>query len=98
MARWKIALDVIKDVRGTLIFYGWVICESLGSVGMACYMLHKAGRKDEAKALASWAINNLANPAIDFASSYGYAMYPMNIAYKLYYDSAKKLLETYLKL
>ncbi len=95
---WKIALDVVKDVRGTLTFYGWVICEALGSISMACYLLYKANRKDEAKALASWAINNLANPAKEFATSYGYAMYPMNIAYGLYYDSAKKLLETYLKL
>jgi len=94
---WRIALDVIEDVRGTLTLYGWTIIEALGTVSFACYLLKKAKRSDDARNLAQWAINNIVNPYIDFLNRYGWAIYPLADAYKVYAECSKRLFEAYLK-
>jgi len=94
---WEIVLDVIEDVRGTLTLYGWTIIEAIGTVSFACYLLKKAKQDDDARNLAQWAIDNIVDPYIGFLDTYGYAIYPLNFAYKVYAESAKKLFEAYLK-
>ena len=97
MAKWNIALDIIEDVRGTLTFYFFIVEEAIQSAGFGCYLLKKAGMDEDAKNLAQWTINNLIDPAIDTNSWAGTVTYPMNIAFDLFYRSAKKLMETYIK-
>jgi len=98
MPAWKIAYDVIKDVRGTMIFYFFIIEEAIQSVSFACYLLNKAGMKEDVRTYAQWCIDNLIDPAIETLGPLGVMIYPMQIAYDLYYKSAKKLMETYLKI
>jgi len=98
MVKWKMPLEIIKDVRGTLIFYGWVICESLGSASMACYLLKKEKKYKEMKEIAQWAINELIEPYLEWIDYYKFMIAPMDIAYKLYCESQRKLFETYLKI
>jgi len=94
---WGIALDIIEDVRGTMIFYFFIIEESIQSASFACYLLNKAGMKEDCRYMAQWCIDNLIDPAIETVKWLGIMIYPMNIAYDLFYKSAKKLMETYLK-
>jgi len=94
---WTIVLDVIEDVRGTLTLYGWTIIEALGTISFACYLLKKAKLHDDAREMAKWAIDNVADPFKKWLDDYGWAIYPLDWAYKVYTDCCKKLLEAYLK-
>jgi len=95
---WIIAVDVIEDVRGSIAMFMFIIEEAIQSVGMACYLLRKANRVEECRNVAQWAIDNLINPALEFCKTYGYAAYPLNMAYESFYNAAKKTFETYLSL
>jgi len=95
--RWEIILDIIEDVRGTMIFYFFIIEEAIQSVSFACYLLHKAEMYEDCRNMARWCLDNLINPAIDTVAWLGTLIYPMNMSYDLFYKSAKKLMETYLK-
>ncbi len=97
MAIWQIALDIIEDVRGTMTFYFFIIEEAIQSASFACYLLNKAGMKEDVRNMANWCLDNLINPAIDTNAWIGTMIYPMNMAYDLFFKSAKKLMETYLK-
>jgi len=98
MVVWTIALDVIQDVRGSIAMYLFIIEESIQTVGMACYLLTKANRKEDARDIARWAIDNIIDPALQFNETYGGVAYPLNMSYDVFYKSAKKNFETYLTL
>lgn len=94
---WKIALDVIEEVRGSIAMYLFIIEEAIQTAGMACYLLQKAQDYEALMSTASWILNNLINPAIDFVNTYGAPAYPLNQAYYTFYNSAKLTMETYIK-
>lgn len=98
MVKWTIAIDIIQDVRGSLAMYLFIIEESIQAVGMACYMLYKKKKYEDMRNLARYAIDNIIEPAIEFNNTYGGATYPLNMAYDVFYNSAKKSMETYLEI
>jgi len=98
MCAWQIALDVVQDVRGSIAMYLFIIEEAIQTVGMACYLNYKANRLDAVRELAKWILDNIVNPAIDFNNTYGHVAYPLNLAYNVFYQSAKRNMETYLEL
>ena len=98
MPIWKVALDLVQDVRGTLGMYLFIIEESIQTVGMACWTLYKANRISEVRELAQWIIDEIIEPAIVFNETYGKVAYPLNEAYGVFYESSRKNMETYLKL
>jgi len=98
MVVWEIALEVVEEVRGSIAMFMFIIEEAIQTVGMACYINYKLGDVEAAKEAARWALDNLVNPALDFVDRYGAAAYPLNLAYKSFYLSAKRTMETYLKL
>ena len=98
MVVWEIALDIIEDVRGSIAMYLFIIEEAIQTAGMACYLLYRMKKYDECKNTAQWVIDNLIDPALEFVNTYGYAAYPLNMAYETFYKSARKTMETYLKL
>ena len=98
MVSWNIALDIVEDVRGSIAMYLFIIEEAIQTVGMACYLLYRQKKYDELKDTARWIIDNLIDPALEFVKTYGYAAYPLNIAYEVFYKSARKTVETYLSL
>jgi len=95
---WSIALDVIEDVRGSIAMFLFIIEEAIQTAGMACYILMRLKKYDELRDQAQWAIDNLINPALDFVQNYGFAAYPLNLAYESFYKAAKRTFETYLKI
>lgn len=95
---WQIALDIIQDVRGSIAMYMFIIEESVQTVGMACYLSWKQGEKEKARDLASWAIANVIEPALDFVHTYGSPAYPLNISYDVFFTSSLKTFQNYLEL
>jgi len=98
VAKWTIAMDLIEDVRGSIAMYMFIIEESIQAVGMACYLNYRAGKKDKAKEIAKWCLDELVTPAIDFARTWGYPAYPLNISYEMFYLAAEKTMRSYLEL
>jgi len=50
------------------------------------------------KEIAQWAINELIEPYLEWIDYYKFMIAPMDISYKLYCESQRKLFETYLKI
>jgi len=98
MPVWTIAIDIIQDVRGSIAMYMFIIEEAIQTIGMACYLLYKHKKYSDLKEVAKWALDNLVNPAIDFAETYGHVAYPLEMAYKAFYQASKKNFENYLRL
>jgi len=94
---WEIVLDVIQDVRGSIAMYLFIVEEAIQTAGMACYLLHKHKKLEECRETAQYILDNIINPAIDFNNRYGAIAYPLNMAYDVFYKSAKTSMETYLK-
>jgi hypothetical protein len=94
----KIALDIIEDVRGSVAMFMFIIEEAIQTIGMACYLAMKKQQYDKVIEYANFAINELINPAIDFANSYGNFAYPLHFAYLAFYESAKKTFQNYIDL
>ena len=97
MVHWTVALDLIQDVRGSIAMYLFIIEESIQTVGMACYMLYKDQKYQEVMDLATWIISDIIDPAIEFNNTYGTVAYPLNMAYGVFYESAKRNMNTYLE-
>jgi len=100
MAWAKIGKEAFKqfvNIRETIAFYMFIIEESIQAMGMACYLLKKYGLDQDAKEYASWTKSNLINGLKEFASGAGVIAYPMNEAYKLFAESAEKVMDAYLK-
>ena len=98
MCAWQIALDVVEDVRGSIAMYLFIIEEAIQTAGMACYILYRQKKYDELRNTARWIIDNLIDPALEFVKTYGYAAYPLNLSYEVFYKSARKTMETYLNI
>lgn len=93
---WQIAIDLIEEVHGTIAMYMFILEEACQTAGMACYLYKEAEMPDKAAEVANWVINNIIDPAIDFADTYGNLAYPLQISYKLFYQSARKAMEAYI--
>lgn len=96
--RWKIALDIIEDVRGSIAMYMFIIEEAVQTAGMAAYLYNKAEQKQKAKETAQWILDNLIYPAQDFTETYGYLAYPLNMAYDAFFKAAEQTMQMYLEL
>lgn len=97
MVTWMIALDLIQDVRGSIAMYMFIIEEAIQTVGMSCYILYKDEKYAECLQLAHWILNNIIEPALGFAETYGHAAYPLEISYKVFYQASKKNMLTYIE-
>jgi len=97
MVVWTIALDVVQDVRGSIAMYLFILEEAIQTVGMSVYLMHKANMDEEVRSQAKWILDEIINPAIEFNNTYGMLAYPLNQAYSTFYESAKRNMETYLK-
>ena len=98
MAKFKIVLDKIEWVHGTVGMFMFILQESAQTLGMACFMSKRHGRPDIARELAGYAIREVCDPAIDFCDDFGWAAYPLHIAYREFFLAARKNFETYLEL
>ena len=96
--RWKIALDIIEDVRGSIAMYMFIIEEAVQTAGMAAYLYQKAEQTQKAKETAKWVLDNLIYPALDFVETYGYLAYPLNLSYEAFFRAAEKTMQMYLEL
>lgn len=92
----KEAFDVFQDIRGMIIFYLFIMEESIQSAGMAAYMLRKQGNITESKIVAVWCDTNLITDAMAFNQSIGVAAWPMNEAFRCFFDAARKNMQAYL--
>ena len=98
MAKFTIALGKIEWVHGTVGMFMFILQESVQTLGMACFIAIRNDRLDLAKELASYTINEIIDPAIDFCNAFGWAAYPLQIAYREFFKAARKNFETYLTL
>lgn len=94
---WKLALDVIQDVRGSIAMYMFIVEEAVQTVGMSCYLLYKDEKWEECLQLATWIINTILANAIAFSETYGHLAYPLNMAYDTFFKSSYKNMETYIE-
>ena len=97
MVVWAIALDLIQDVRGSIAMFLFIIEEAIQTVGMSCYLLYKEEKWAECLEVATYIKNRIIEPSLEFVDSYGQVAYPLNISYKIFYESAMKNVETYIK-
>lgn len=96
--QWTIIIDIVEDVRGSIGMYLFIIEEAIQTIGMANYLAYKAGKMERVKEIAQWTIDEVIDPAINFNNIYGYIAYPLNQAYAVFYDAARKNMETYLEM
>lgn len=96
MPVWKLALDVIEDVRGSIAMFMFILEEAVQTAGMACYLYKKAELNEKAAELAQWIIDEILNPALDFVDNYGIFAYPLNEAYKQFFLAAKQSMQAYI--
>lgn len=94
----KEAFEQFTNVREAVAFYMFIIEESIQAVGMACYLYTKYGLNNKAKETAKWCINELIDPLLEFANSFGVLAYPMNLAYSAFAEATRKVMEMYLEL
>lgn len=94
----SIAIDLIEDVRGSIGMFMFIIEEAIQAISMACYLAYKKQQYDKVIEYANFAINELIDPAINFANSYGNLAYPLQYAYLAFYESSKKTLQNYIDL
>lgn len=97
MAKWKIALDMVEWVHGTIGMFMFILEEAAQTAGMACYVAKREGQDDLVKSIADYAIREICDPGIDFCNTYGAAAYPLHMAYKEFFTAAKKTFQTYLE-
>ena len=93
-----IAIDLIEEVRGSIAMFMFIIEEAIQTIGMACYLAYKKQQWDKVIEYATYAINELIDPAIEFADTYGNFAYPLHFAYKAFYETSKKTMENYITL
>lgn len=98
MAKFTIVLGKIEWVHGTVGMFMFILQESAQTLGMACFISIRNDRLDLAKELASYAITEICDPAIDFCNNFGWAAYPLHMAYREFFKAARKNFETYLTL
>ena len=94
----NIAIELIEEVRSSIAMYMFIVEESIQTIGMACYLAYKKQQWDKVMEYANYAINELINPAIEFANLYGNFAYPLHFAYLAFYESAKKTMRNYIDL
>ena len=97
-SKFKIVLEKIEWVHGTVGMFMFILQESAQALGMACFMSKRHGRPDIARSIAAYAIIEICDPAIDFCDDFGWAAYPLQIAYREFFLAARKNFETYLQL
>ena len=98
MSKFKIVLGKIEWVHGTVGMFMFILQEATQTLGMACFMAKRHDQPAIARDLAAYAITEICDPAIDFCNDFGWAAYPLQIAYREFFKAARKNFETYLTL
>lgn len=89
------AFDIFNDVRGMITFYLFIMEEAVQTGAMAAYLARKEGNIELSKTYASWVDENLITTAINFNTTVGIVAYPMNEAFKSFYDAARQSIQYY---
>lgn len=84
------AFEIFNDVRGMVIFYMFILEEAAQTAGMAAYLAYRDGHGDEAAETANWNLTNIITPGRQFCDTLGLVGYPMNDAFKAYFDASEK--------
>lgn len=91
MVWWiTIAWDIVEDVRGSCAMFMFIIEEAVQTIGMACYLAQKKKQWNVLREYADFALYELIEPALQFVDQYGNLAYPLNGAYKAFFEAAKK--------
>ena len=98
MSKFSVVLGKIEWLHGTIGMFMFILQESAQTLGMACFIAIRNDRLDLAKTLAAYAITEICDPAIDFCDDFGWAAYPLHMAYREFFKAARKNFETYLTL
>lgn len=91
----KAAFDVFMDVRGTVVFYLFILEESIQTAMMGCYLASKAGETSRSQILAIELKQGLIADAKAFNQSVGIVAYPMNEAFGAFYTQAENMCNFY---
>lgn len=93
------AFEVFEDVKSAIAMYMFILEESIQTANMGVWILHEAKKTDDAKELAQWIRDNLANPLYEFANSpAGMIAFPLNECYKAFAQATLKNIEAWLKI
>ena len=96
MPKFTIVLGKIEWVHGTVGMFMFILQEACQTLGMAAFMATRNNQLDRARELASYAITEICDPALDFCNDFGWAAYPLHLAYREFFKAARKNFETYL--
>ena len=96
--KWTIAIDLLKEVYGTLQMFLFIQEEAMQAIGMSIYISYKAGDKDAVLDLVDHALYELIYPALAWINTYGYLIYPNNLSYTEFFIASEKSMLTYKKI
>lgn len=96
--KWNIAVDLLKEVYGTLQMFVFILEESTQSIGMSTYLSFQAGDMQATSELSHYALDEIINPALDWLDDFGYLIWPNDLSYKEFFLASKKSMERYLEL
>lgn len=98
MSKFTVVLGKIEWLHGTIGMFMFILQESAQTLGMAAFIAIRNDRLDLAKKLATHAITEICDPAIDFTNDFGWAAYPLHMAYREFFLAAKRNFQTYLEM
>lgn len=83
--------------RTDLQFWMFIFEESIQSLGMACYLLIKVGKTNEAAEIAQVALDEYINPMIDRCndSEILNITFPVGLSFLGFYEASKLVFEGY---
>lgn len=91
----KAAFDVFMDIRGTVVFYLFILEESIQTAMMGCYLARKEGEISRSQILAIELKQGLIADAKAFNQSIGTVAYPMNEAFGAFFEQSEKMCTFY---
>jgi len=85
-----IAVDVLKEVYGTLQMFLFIHEEAVQTIGMGLWLSFQAQDKEAVNELADYGLNEIIWPSLGWIAAYGHLCFPNDIAYTEFFLAAEK--------
>lgn len=96
--KWSIAIDLLKEVYGSLQMFVFILEEATQSMGMAVYLSYKAEDYAECAELAQYALDEIIRPSLGWLANYHEVVWPTGIAYAEFFLASEKSMERFISL
>lgn len=92
-AKWKkidIAVDLLKEVYGTLQMYVFIQEEACQTLGMSLWLSYQAKDREAVDEIADYGLAEIIRPALGWLHTYGKLIFPNNESYAEFFLAAEK--------